>query len=147
MLKHIQDVDEVWHGGDWGDISVSDQIQKDKVIRGVYGNIDGQDIRNVYPKELVFTVDQVKVYMIHIGGYPGRYNKEVKERLTHEKPNLYICGHSHICKVMKDKSLNLLHFNPGAIGLSGFHNKRTMMKFTVDSGKIFDVNVLEYERN
>jgi putative phosphoesterase len=127
ILKHTKTVDEVWHGGDWGDISVRDKLPSTLKIRGVYGNIDGLEIRNIYPKELIFSIDGLTVYMIHIGGYPGRYIKEVKDKLLEYKPNLYICGHSHICKVMKDKSLDLIHFNPGAIGLSGFHKKRTML--------------------
>ena len=147
ILKHAKTVDEIWHGGDWGDISVSHKLPSNLPIRGVYGNIDGIDVRNIYPKELVFTINAVKVYMTHIGGYPGRYSKGIKERLQEVQPDLYICGHSHICKVMKDKTLNLLHFNPGAIGLHGFHKKRTMMKFSIDKGNISDVNVIEYERN
>lgn len=115
-------------------------------IRGVYGNIDGLEIRKTYPNELYFELEQVKIYITHIGGYPGRYQKGIKEKLKTMKPDLFICGHSHICKVMKDKDLNLLHFNPGAIGNKGFHKKRTMMRFSLDCGNIFDIKVLEYER-
>lgn len=147
VQKHMQYCDEVWHAGDWGAIAVSQAIAMHKPVRGVYGNIDGLDIRNIYPKELVFNLEGIKVYMTHIGGYPGRYAEGVKQRLTAEKPDLFICGHSHICKVMKDKNLNLIHFNPGAIGLHGFHQKRTMIKFGIEDGKLHDIQVLEYERN
>lgn len=147
VQKHLNDCDEVWHAGDWGTLEVSDAITEHKPLRGVYGNIDGGDVRKVYPKELFFEIEGLKVYMIHIGGYPGKYAKGVKERILELKPDLFISGHSHICKVMKDKKLNLVHFNPGAIGMHGFHKKRTMMKFAIENGKLIDINVLEYERN
>lgn len=138
----------MWHAGDWGTLMVSEALASShKTIRGVYGNIDGADIRKVYPKELHFEVEGLRVYITHIGGYPGRYAKGVKDKIKELKPDLFICGHSHICKVMKDKSLDLIHFNPGAIGMHGFHKKRTMMKFAIQNGKLIDINVLEYERN
>ncbi len=143
----MQDCDEVWHAGDWGTIAVSQAIAPNVTLRGVYGNIDGLDIRNLYPKELIFSLEGMKVYMTHIGGYPGRYAEGVKQRLIAEKPDLFICGHSHICKIMKDKNLGLTHFNPGAIGVHGFHQKRTMIKFGIENGKLCDVQILEYERN
>lgn len=146
MLKAASNVDEIWHAGDWGDIEVSDVLVKNAPVRGVYGNIDGLEIRKTYPKELYFELEGVKVYIIHIGGYPGRYHREVKAKLDRLRPDLYICGHSHILKVVRDKKLNLLHFNPGAIGLKGFHKKRTMMSFTLDNGTISDVKVLEYDK-
>lgn len=145
--KHIANCDEVWHAGDWGALEVSDALTAHKPVRGVYGNIDSGDIRTVYPKELSFVVEGVSVYMIHIGGFPGKYAKGVKERLNELKPDLFICGHSHICKVMKDKHLGLVHFNPGAIGMHGFHSKRTMMTFAIENGKLIDIKILEYERN
>jgi putative phosphoesterase len=146
LLKHVQSADEVWHAGDWGDSEVSNQITSLKPVRGVYGNIDGLIIRKTYPKELFFEVEGVKVYITHIGGYPGRYNKGIKEKLQEYQPDLYICGHSHICKVMRDKALNLLHINPGAIGNKGFHKKRTMISLSINDGNIFDVNLIEYDR-
>ena len=126
---------------------VSHALTKHKTVRGVYGNIDAGDIRGVYPKEISFTVEGLSVYITHIGGYPGKYEKGIKERLKEVKPDLYICGHSHICKVMRDKELGLVHFNPGAIGMHGFHKKRTMMKFGIENGKLIDIQVLEYDRN
>ena len=116
-------------------------------MRGVYGNIDDQQIRSEYPKELYFDVVGLTVYITHIGGYPGKYQKLIKKRLEELKPDLYICGHSHICKIMKDHNLNLIHFNPGAIGMHGFHSKRTMMTFAIENGKLIDIKILEYERN
>jgi len=147
IAKHINDVDEVWHAGNWGHGSVSTGLGEDAVVRGVYGNIDTLEIRKKYPKELIYTVEGLTVYMIHIGGYPGRYEAGVRDALVKHKPDLFICGHSHICKVMKDKNLDLVHFNPGAIGKHGFHTKRTMMKFNIENGKLFDINIIEYERN
>ncbi|MDB4107913.1 metallophosphatase family protein [Bacteroidia bacterium] len=147
IQKHAEDCDEIWHSGDWGGIMVSDKLEKIKRTRGVYGNIDGLEIRKQYPKELFFEIEGLKVYIIHIGGYPGKYAKGVKNRLIELKPDLYICGHSHICKVMKDKNLGLVHFNSGAIGKSGFHKKRTMLKFGINDGKLIDINVLEYDKN
>ncbi|NNJ55673.1 MAG: metallophosphoesterase family protein [Bacteroidia bacterium] len=147
IIKHAEECDEVWHAGDWGHISTSEIISEKHLVRGVYGNIDGIEIRKSYPEELFFEVEQVKVYITHIGGYPGRYQKGIREKLISMKPDLFICGHSHICKVTKDKNLNLFHFNPGAIGNKGFHKKRTMMRFSLNCGNIFDVKVLEYERN
>jgi len=125
----------------------SNEVDKHKPVRGVYGNIDGAEIRKEYPKELFFEIEGLTVYIIHIGGYPGRYAKGVRERIDELKPDLFICGHSHICKVMKDKKMNLVHFNPGAIGMHGFHKKRTMMTFAIEDGKLIDIKVLEYERN
>ena len=145
-MKHAASVDEVWHAGDWGNIQVSEEIQKISVIKGVFGNIDGLEIRKTYGKELLFNCEGLNVYITHIGGYPGKYEKGIKEKLITLKPDLYICGHSHICKIMRDNSLNLIHFNPGAIGQKGFHKKRTMMKFGIENGKLLDINVLEYER-
>ena len=145
-MKHAASVDEVWHAGDWGNIQVSEEIQKIRVIKGVFGNIDGLEIRKTYGKELLFNCEGLNVYITLIGGYPGKYEKGIKEKLITLKPDLYICGHSHICKIMRDNSLNLIHFNPGAIGQKGFHKKRTMMKFGIENGKLLDINVLEYEK-
>ncbi len=146
VLEHALVSDEVWHAGDWGNNPEFTKLEEMAVVRGVYGNIDDIIIRNRYPKEHCFSIEDVTVFMTHIGGYPGRYEKTIKEKLDKIKPQLYICGHSHICKVMKDNRLDLYHFNPGAIGNKGFHKKRTMLKFKVERGRIFDVNVLEYEK-
>ena len=146
ILKHASQCDEVWHAGDWGDINHFQSLMSDCKIRGVYGNIDDLQIRKVFPEELYFEISGLKVYMTHIGGYPGRYKPQVKRRLQKLKPDLYICGHSHICKVVRDNSLGLMHINPGAIGLKGFHQKRTMMRFNIDNGRLIDVQLLEYDK-
>jgi len=147
ILRKVPIVDELWHAGDWGDLHSTDGLLENIQIRGVYGNIDSSDVRAKYPKELFFEIDKLKVYMTHIGGYPGKYQKSVKERLIKIKPDLFICGHSHICRVMRDKQLNLIHFNPGAIGKHGFHSKRTMITFKINNTIISDVKIHEYERN
>ena len=147
ITNKLKDFDELWHAGDWGEYSTFQDLENRIKIRGVYGNIDGQDIRSIYPKELNFAIEGVQIFMIHIGGYPGRCRKSIKNRLMTVKPDLFICGHSHICKVMKDHSLNLTHFNPGAIGKYGFHTRRTMMSFTIEDTKINTVKIYEYERS
>lgn len=126
---------------------VVNQLEKVTTLRGVYGNIDGREIRSSFPEDLIFEVEGKKVYITHIGGYPGRYAKGVKQKIKNSQPDIFISGHSHICKVLKDNDLNLLHLNPGAIGMKGFHKKRTMIGFCIDAGNIFDVKVYEYERN
>lgn len=146
-MKHATKCDEVWHAGDWGNHEGLIKSLRGKTLRGVYGNIDSHILRSQFPEDLSFEIEGLKVYMIHIGGYPGKYRKIVKERLLELQPDLYVCGHSHICKIMKDIKLNLLHINPGAIGVKGFHKKRTMVKFGIDNGKLIDVQVLEYDRN
>lgn len=146
LLKLAESYDEVWHAGDWGDMALADQLQPKITVRGVYGNIDNHIIRKCFPKELYFECEGLQVYMTHIGGYPGRYQSEVKSRLKTLKPQLYICGHSHILKIMRDNELGLFHFNPGAMGLKGFHSKRTYISFGIDNGKIVDVKVHEYEK-
>lgn len=143
ILKYASEADEIWHAGDVGEIKVADELQAIKPLRAVYGNIDNAEVRGEFPLNRIFSVDGVKVVMTHIGGYPGRYNARVKELLINEKPKLYICGHSHILKVMHDKKLNLLHMNPGAAGIHGFHQVRTMLRFTLDNGKIDNLEVIE----
>jgi len=141
--KYFKEVDEIWHIGDVGNIDVIHQLTKIKPVRGVYGNIDGQDIRNIFPKHSKFTCEEVTVWMTHIGGYPGRYAKQVRERIKFNPPQLFITGHSHILKVMYDKKLKLLHINPGAAGKSGFHQVKTLVRFTIDKKEIKDLEVIE----
>ncbi|MDG4946547.1 metallophosphatase family protein [Weeksellaceae bacterium KMM 9713] len=143
ILKYASEADEIWHAGDIGEIKVTDTLQAIKPLRAVYGNIDDAEVRGEFPLNNIFTVDGVKVVITHIGGYPGKYNARVKELLLTEKPKLYICGHSHILKVMHDKKLNLLHMNPGAAGIHGFHQIRTMLRFSLDNGKIDNLEVIE----
>ena len=139
-------MDEVWHAGDIGSIEVVDKIKHLKPLKGVFGNIDNHVIRNEFPLDYKFICEDIKVWITHIGGYPNRYIKRVSENLKHEKVDLFICGHSHILKVINDKKHNLLHINPGAIGKHGFHNKRTMVRFEIDGKKIENLEIIEFDR-
>ena len=146
ILKHIHSCDEVWHAGDIGDLKVTDAIKKLKPLRAVYGNIDGSEARNEFPLHQKFMIEGIKVWITHIGGYPNRYSKNIREEIKDECPDLFISGHSHILKVMQDRKLNLLHMNPGAIGKHGFHKVRTMLRFCVANGKIKQLEVIEFKR-
>lgn len=144
IMRHLSDRDEIWHAGDFGSMAVSDRLQELAPLRGVYGNIDDAAIRQVHPKVNRFVVEGLDVLMTHIGGYPGKYHPDVRESIKQNPPQLYITGHSHILKIMTDKSLNnLLHINPGAAGKHGFHKIRTMVKFSVSEGKVQDLQVVE----
>lgn len=143
VIPFLEAADEIWHGGDIGDPAVLDTLESIKPTRVVYGNIDDKDMRHRIPLNLSWECEGLNVFMTHIGGYPGRYTKRVSKLLTAEKPNLYICGHSHILKVMPDKEIGLLHMNPGACGVSGFHKYRTILTFDVASGKVENLNAVE----
>ena len=143
LFKHFAECDEIWHAGDIGQEDVLDRLQAFKPLRSVYGNIDDAKIQRRTPLNQHFTVDGVAVFMTHIGGYPGRYTARVRKELTERKPQLYICGHSHILKVVPDRNLHLLHMNPGACGRHGLHRMRTAIRFSMDSGRIRDVEVIE----
>ncbi|MCX6276019.1 MAG: metallophosphoesterase family protein [Bacteroidetes bacterium] len=138
----FKDCDEVWHAGDFGE-GLETQFRNFKVFRGVYGNIDGQKMRAVYPEELFFTCEEVKVYMIHIGGSPGNYYPQAKKGIESFTPGLFICGHSHILKVMQDKKYNMLYMNPGAAGKHGFHKMRTLLRFEINGKKIEKLEAIE----
>jgi len=146
ILKYVRTVDEVWHAGDIGDIKVTDAIEAIKPLRAVYGNIDNQEVRLAFPEVQCFTVENVKVWMTHIGGYPGRYSAGIVQQLDKVKPKLFISGHSHILKVMQDKKRQILHMNPGAVGKSGFHQVRTMLRFDIDNDTIKNLEVIEWKR-
>ena len=146
ILKHVKQADEVWHAGDIGDLSVTDAIKKLKPLRAVYGNIDDDKARIEFPENNRFMCEGVDVWITHIGGYPGRYNLRIREEIKANPPKLFICGHSHILKVIPDKKLNLLHMNPGAIGKHGFHKVRTMLRFTINDSKIDNLEVIEFDR-
>ena len=141
--KYINGVDEVWHAGDIGSTAVANEISKLKTLKGVYGNVDGHELRSQFPENQIFSCQGVKVLITHIGGYPGRYNSRVKKLIDEEKPQLYICGHSHILKVMKDRKNNLLHMNPGACGIQGFHKLKTLLRFKLNKGKIENLEAIE----
>ena len=143
IIKYINGVDEVWHAGDIGTTAVADRISGLKTIRGVYGNIDGHELRSMFPENQIFRCENIKVLMTHIGGYPGSYNARVKNLIFKEKPELYICGHSHILKVIQDPKNKLLHMNPGACGVHGFHQKRTLLRFEINKDKIENLEALE----
>ena len=146
ILKFVKQADEVWHAGDIGNIEVTDAIKEFKPLRAVYGNIDNAKIRSEFPLDNEFTIEDVSVLITHIGGYPNKYNKRVKEKLITNTPKLFISGHSHILKVMPDKKLSLLHMNPGAAGKYGFHSVRTMLRFTIDKSEIKNLEVIELEK-
>ena len=146
ILKYVKLADEVWHAGDIGDLKVTDAIKKLKPLKAVYGNIDDAKARAEYPEHNRFMCEDVDVWITHIGGYPPRYNNRVREKLKQNPPRLFICGHSHILKVMPDKKLNVLHMNPGAVGIHGFHKVRTMLRFTIDGKKIDKLEVIEFQR-
>lgn len=146
ILKHIKWADEVWHAGDLGSIEVADEILKIKPLRAVYGNIDNQVIRSEYFLDNKFKTEGVSVWITHIGGYPNRYDKRVKNDLTKNPPKIFISGHSHILKVIYDKKLNLLHLNPGAAGKHGFHKVRTMLRFEISKGNISKLEIIELEK-
>ena len=143
ILDHVGTCDEVWHAGDFGNAALSDRLAAVKPLRGVYGNIDGGELRKIHPLKQRFVVEQVDVLMIHIGGYPGRYDKSIAEEIKHNPPDLFISGHSHILKVMRDNKNGLLHMNPGAAGKSGFHKIRTMLLFDIDGKEISNVRAVE----
>lgn len=142
-ISLLEDVDEIWHAGDIGDVQVMDKLPKGKKIRGVWGNIDDSVAQERYPEWQEFELEGVKILMTHIGGKPPRYAKGVKARIVKGKPNVFICGHSHICKVEFDQGTNCLYLNPGAIGRQGFHHMRTFLKFELDFGQIKNLNVIE----
>lgn len=143
VLEHLDNVDEIWHAGDIGSLESIEPIITKAKFRAVYGNVDDKDIRAEYPLNQIFTVEGIKVIMTHIGGYPGRYKSRVSKLLKEEQPRLYVCGHSHICKVVKDTDLDLIHINPGAYGNHGFHKFRTIVKLKIKSGKMYDLRVIE----
>lgn len=140
----MRQADEVWHAGDFGNLKTSDTLSALKPLRGVYGNIDGHEVRAVHPLHQKFYCEEVKVWMTHIGGYPGHYAPSIKEEIKIYRPDLFICGHSHILKIMPDKNIQgLLHINPGAAGIHGFHHVRTMVMFTIDRKTIKELDVVE----
>lgn len=145
VFEFFKDCDEIWHVGDIGSADVADKLLAFKPLRAVYGNIDDQKVRLMFPKINIFTIENVKVMMTHIGGYPNRYEPGIKELIIKEKPNIFISGHSHILKVMNDHDLHLLHINPGAAGNSGFHRVITMVRFQIDGTEISQMEV--YEKN
>ena len=143
VFKHFENCDEVWHAGDFGNEELAKRLKEKKSLKGVYGNIDGQDIRTEFPEQLVFMCEEVKVMMRHIGGSPPKYNPETRKELAIHKPLLFISGHSHILKVMFDSTINCLHINPGAAGKHGWHKVRTIIRLVIDGKNMKDCEVIE----
>lgn len=145
VAEHFKNCDEIWHAGDFGSIDIADKLvhSTDKKLRGVYGNIDGGDIRTVYPEKLFFTCEQVNVFIQHIGGYPGRYSPGVKDEIIKNNIDLFISGHSHILKIMFDDKLHCLHMNPGAAGKQGWHKVKTLIRFIIDGKEMKGCEVIE----
>lgn len=146
ILKYVAQADEVWHAGDIGSLEVTDAIQNLKPLRAVYGNIDEAKIRGEFPLHQRFVCEGVEVWITHIGGSPGKYNHDIREEMSQNPPKLFICGHSHILKVMHDKKHGLLFMNPGAVGKHGFHKVRTMLRFVLKNGEIEKLEVVEFSR-
>lgn len=146
ILKYASMADEIWHAGDIGDLRVTDELQKLKPLRAVWGNIDDAKARLEFPLHNRFVCEGVEVWITHIGGYPGKYYHGIRKEINENPPKLFICGHSHILKVMPDKKLGLIHMNPGAAGISGFHAVRTMLRFEVNAGRIENLEVIEMDR-
>lgn len=143
VFRHFEQCDEIWHAGDFGNIELADRLAAFKPLRGVYGNIDGKDIRSIYPENLKFNCEEVKVWMTHIGGYPGKYDPKIKAEINQNPPDLFISGHSHILKVMFDQKLRCLHLNPGAAGKEGWHKVRTLLRFCISGEKIHTLEAIE----
>lgn len=145
ILHYAGEADEIWHAGDIGKTDVTDKLKQIGPLRAVYGNIDDAEIRKEFPLNQRFMCEEVDIWITHIGGYPGKYSPAIREEIRQNPPKLFICGHSHILKVMNDKNLGLLHMNPGAAGKHGFHKKRTMLRFQIDKKEIKELEVIELE--
>lgn len=143
IFEIFAECDEIWHAGDFGTAEVSQQLADFKPLRGVYGNVDDQEIRELHPEHFRFKFEQLDVWMTHIGGYPGRYDRLVRAEIQRHPPDLFICGHSHIMRVQRDPHLKLLHLNPGAAGNQGIHAERTMLLLTLNDGHIERIQKVE----
>ena len=141
--KYFANCDEIWHAGDLGSIAIADELKEKKIFKAVSGNIDGYDVRSEFPEMLVWKCEEVNVLMIHIGGYPPKYNTDSKKIIKKMHPQLFISGHSHILKIMYDADHDCLHMNPGAAGKHGWHQIRTIIRFTIDGKDIKDCEVIE----
>lgn len=146
VFTYFKEQDEIWHIGDFGSIEIWNQLKEFKPLRSVWGNIDDPQLRREMPELNCFQVEQVKVVLLHIGGYPGRYTPRAKQALKLEQPQLFISGHSHILKIMYDEQYQCLHMNPGAAGNEGWHQQRTLIRFSIDGEQINDCEVIELGR-
>ena len=145
-LKYFSECDEIWHAGDIGSMEIASRLREFRPLRAVCGNIDGGDVRRLFPEKLRWTCEEVEVMMTHIGGYPGKYDPRVRQTLYAHPPKLFVCGHSHILKVQYDSQLGLLHINPGAAGLQGWHQVRTLVRLSIDHFECKDLEVIEMKR-
>lgn len=143
IINYFENCDEVWHAGDFGTAAIAEDLKKIRPLKGVFGNVDDQDIRSEFPEQMVFQCEGVKVMIRHIGGYPPKYNPETRKELLIHKPKLFIAGHSHILKVIYDRELQCLHMNPGAAGRQGWQKVRTVLRFSIDKEEIKDCEVIE----
>jgi putative phosphoesterase len=144
VFDYFKDCDEIWHAGDFGNVSIYDQLNAFKPTIGVYGNIDGQDVRIVLKEDLIVEREGLKIYLTHIGGSPGKYPSRVKQQMALHKPDVFVCGHSHILRVVSDATYNnMLYLNPGAAGKEGFHRMRTLLRFEINAGKMEKMQVIE----
>ena len=146
VMDFLQPVDEIWHAGDFGSLETARKIADFKPLKGVYGNCDGYDTRLEYPLYQLFDCCGVKVLMTHIGGYPGKYDPRARALIDEYRPDIFVCGHSHILKVMPDNKRNMIVINPGAAGKFGFHTLRTALRFHIDNGEVHDMEVYELEK-
>ena len=146
IIQYAKESDETWHAGDIGELKVVDEIKKVTTLRAVHGNIDNSKIRAEYAENLRFIIEDMKIWITHIGGYTNKYNQRIRQEINTDPPDIFICGHSHILKVINDNKLNLLHINPGAIGKHGFHLVRTMIRFEIIKSKIQNLEVIEFKR-
>ena len=142
-LQYFEHCDEIWHAGNIGSVEVAEKLAASKPLRAVYGNVDGMELRQMFPEVLRFEVEGAEVLMKHIGGYPGKYDPSIRAELMARPPKLFISGHSHILKVKYDQKLGLLHINPGAAGNYGFQKVRTLVRFEIDGGKFQNLEVIE----
>ena len=143
IIKYTKWSDEVWHAGDIGSMKIITELKKYSLLRAVHGNIDNNEIKNLYPKDNIFKCEKLNIMMTHIGGYPNKYSSGVTELIEKHKIDIFISGHSHILKVKKDLKYDLIHFNPGASGIYGFHKKRSMIKFEITDNKISNLFVID----
>ena len=146
LENFLKPVDEIWHAGDFGGLETAQKIASFKPLKGVYGNCDGQDVRLDYPHHRLFDCCGMKVLMIHIGGYPGRYDPRARALIDEFHPDIFVCGHSHILRVMNDHKRSMMVINPGAAGTYGFHTVRTALRFRIDDGRIHDMEVWEMDK-
>jgi len=146
VLSYFKDCDEIWHAGDFGTLQIASQLSSFKPLKGVYGNIDGNDIRSIFPEKLIWNCEDVKVFMTHIGGHPAKYAPGISQQIRDNKVKLFICGHSHILRIQYHNELECLYINPGAAGNQGWHKMKTIVRFSIDGKEIKDCEVIELGR-